>query len=289
MKKVLSVIKREYIQIVRTKGFIIATILGPVLIASFIVVPILVSVISVGQQERIGVVDLSQGLFETLDKKLDYKLKDGRRRYLFQKFQISPNYQKWRQELNQKVLNKELSAYIYIPADILEEGRAEYISQHVSDFDKLKDIHQALNSIIIEKRLRKEGLDPKKIAGYIKGVELKTIKVTKKGEEEERHLYYFLSAGYYPLHDSFFLWGNPLHDSFFLWGSHYEGGYRREKLKGGGDCPLFLETFPAHGRKNFRNWSRGLYSICYLGSFRLFSFPLQPVLNIFFPSLCFWF
>jgi len=185
MKKVLSVIKREYIQIIRTKGFIIATILGPVLIASFIVVPILVSVISVGQQERIGVVDLSQGLFETLDKKLDYKLKDGRRRYLFQKFQISPNYQKWRQELNQKVLNKELSAYIYIPADILEEGRAEYISQHVSDFDKLKDIHQALNSIIIEKRLRKEGLDPKKIAGYIKGVELKTIKVTKKGEEEE--------------------------------------------------------------------------------------------------------
>ena len=70
MKKVLSVIKREYIQIVRTKGFIIATILGPVLIASFIVVPILVSVISVGQQERIGVVDLSQGLFETLDKNL---------------------------------------------------------------------------------------------------------------------------------------------------------------------------------------------------------------------------
>ncbi|MFQ5721418.1 MAG: ABC transporter permease [Candidatus Aminicenantales bacterium] len=185
MKKVLSVIKREYLQIVRTKGFIIATILGPILIASFIFIPILVSVVSVGRQERIGIVDLSQTVFESLDKKLDYKLKDGRRRYLLEKFPASQDPKQWRPELNQRVLNKELSAYIYIPSNILEGGTAEYVSQHVSDFDKLKDIHQALNSIIIEKRLIKEGLDPEKIAGYIKGVKLKTIKVTKKGEEEE--------------------------------------------------------------------------------------------------------
>jgi len=185
MKKVLSVIKREYIQIVRTKGFIIATILGPVLIASFIVIPILVSVVSVGQQERIGIVDMSRSVFDAMDKKLDYKLKDGRRRYLLEKFQISQSPQAWRQQLNQKVLNKELSAYLYIPSNILEGGTAEYVSQHVSDFEKLEDIHQALNSVIIEKRLREEGLDPEKIAHYIEHVKLKTIKVTKKGEEEE--------------------------------------------------------------------------------------------------------
>ncbi len=185
MKKVLSVIKREYLQIVRTKGFIIATILGPILIASFIFIPILVSVVSVGQQERIGIVDMSQTVFEALDKKLDYKLKDGRRRYLLQKFQISQNPQYWRSELNQKVLEKELSAYVYIPFDILEVGEAEYVSQHVSDFDKLKDIHQALTNVVVEKRLLKEGLDPAKIARYIKGVKLKTIKITKRGEEEE--------------------------------------------------------------------------------------------------------
>jgi ABC-type Na+ efflux pump permease subunit len=39
MHKIISVIKREYIQIVRTKGFIIGTILGPVFMLALIVVP----------------------------------------------------------------------------------------------------------------------------------------------------------------------------------------------------------------------------------------------------------
>jgi len=185
MRKILSVIKREYIQIVKTKGFIIGTILGPVLMASFIVIPIVVSVISVGQQERVGVIDLSQEIFEALDKKLDHKLKDGSRRYLLEKYEISTDPEVLRKELSQMVLKKELSAYIFIPKNISEGGVAEYVSQHVSDFDKLKNINEALNSVVIEKRLRKEGLDPQKIAQYIQRVGLKTIKVTKKGEEED--------------------------------------------------------------------------------------------------------
>ncbi|MBA7494231.1 putative protein YhaP [subsurface metagenome] len=185
MRKILSVIKREYIQIVKTKGFIIGTILGPVLMASFIVIPIVVSVISVGQQERVGVIDLSQEIFEALDKKLDNKLKDGSRRYLLEKYEVSTDPEVLRKELSQMVLKKELSAYIFIPKNISEGGVAEYVSQHVSDFDKLKNINEALNSVVIEKRLRKEGLDPQKIAQYIQRVGLKTIKVTKKGEEED--------------------------------------------------------------------------------------------------------
>ena len=61
----------------------------------------------------------------------------------------------------------------------------EYVSQHVSDFDEIKNINEALNSVVIEKRLRKEGLDPQKIAQYIQRVGLKTIKITKRGEEED--------------------------------------------------------------------------------------------------------
>jgi len=70
MKKILSVIKREYLQIVRTKGFIIGTVLGPVLMAAFIVVPVVVQFVKVDQQEKIGGADLSGQVFEELDKKL---------------------------------------------------------------------------------------------------------------------------------------------------------------------------------------------------------------------------
>lgn len=202
MRKILAVIKREYIQMVRTKGFIIGTVLGPVFMIALIVVPIIVSSVSVEKQETIGVVDLTNEIFMELDKKLDhkdYRLKDGFRRYVLEKFEPSAGTEELRHELRERVLKKELSAYIYIPEDVLEIGaresavresepeqeKVEYVSDHTTDFEKLRAINRALNNVVIEKRLKREGLDPQKVAQYIKRVGLQPIKITKKGEEED--------------------------------------------------------------------------------------------------------
>ncbi len=185
MQKILSVIKREYIQIIRTKGFIIGTILGPVLMAAFIVVPVVVQFISVDQQEKIGIIDETGEIFMDLEQKLDQKLKDGSRRYLLINYQMKDDVEAIKEDLNQKVLRKELSAYIYIPADISGGGEAEFVSEHVSDFDKRGNFNRALSSIVIEKRLRGEGLDPLKISEYIRPVVLTTKKVTKRGVERD--------------------------------------------------------------------------------------------------------
>ncbi len=208
MRKILSVIKREYIQIVRTKGFIIGTVLGPVLMAAILVVPIVMGTVAVERQETIGVVDLSGEIFLELDKKLDrkdYRMDDGNRRYVLRKVELpyGSSVDELKKDLNAKVLNKELSAYILIPEDVLEVedtikaavergtaegsggGKIEYVSEHTTDFEKLGELNGALNSVIIEKRLRREGLDPQKISQFIQRVRLTPIKVTKKGEEED--------------------------------------------------------------------------------------------------------
>lgn len=185
MRKILSVIKREYIQIVRTKGFIIGTILGPVIMAALIIVPVVVQFVSVDQQERIGVVDMSREVFPELDKKLDQTLKNGSRRYLLEEYRPAAGVDALKEELNRKVLDKTLNAYIFIPENISQGGEAEYVSEHVSDFDKRGNINQALSSIIIEKRLRGEGLDPQKIGEYMRPVKLEIKKVTKRGVEKD--------------------------------------------------------------------------------------------------------
>jgi len=185
MRKILSVIKREYLQIVRTKGFIIGTLLGPVLMGLIIVIPILSSIVAVPEQETIGVIDSTREIYEELDQKLGYKMRDGRRRYLLKKYEPRVESDELRNNLRQSVLEKELNAFLYIPEDIATSGKAEYVSEHVSDFDEIRSIQEALNSVVIGKRLKREGLEPQKIAQYIKRVGLKTIKLTKKGEEEE--------------------------------------------------------------------------------------------------------
>jgi ABC-2 type transport system permease protein len=204
MRKILAVIKREYIQIVRTKGFIIGTILGPVLMGGLLIVPIMMGTVSVEKQETIGVIDLSQEIFMDLDKKLDqkdYRISGNIRHYILKKYETSlyKGVDELKKELNDEVLNKKLSAYILIPEDILEveeteaeikeaeskDRDIEYVSQLTTDFEELRTLNGVLNSVVIEKRLRKEGLDPQEISQFVKRVNLKPIKVTKRGEEED--------------------------------------------------------------------------------------------------------
>lgn len=185
MKKILAVIKREYLQIVRTKGFIIGTILGPVLMSLFIIVPVLMSVVSVAQQETIAVIDATGEIFPEMKARLNHKLKDGSLRYILEEYRIGADVDLLKEELNQKVLAKELSSYIYIPENIVTGGEAEYVSEHVSDFDKTRNFINVLNSIIIGKRLTEEGLDPQEIGKLLSRISMTTKKVTKRGVEED--------------------------------------------------------------------------------------------------------
>ncbi len=41
--KLWAIVRREYLERVRTKGFLIATILGPLLMSAFMVVPVYVA------------------------------------------------------------------------------------------------------------------------------------------------------------------------------------------------------------------------------------------------------
>jgi len=185
MNKIFAVIKREYLQMVRTKGFILGTILGPVIIGLFIFVPVLVSVMSVGDQERIGVIDASQEVFQELENRMDFKLKDGRQRYVLESYKLTAGMDQLKESLNQKVLQGDISGYIYIPEDVIKGGTVEYTAEHVSDFEEISSISKVLNNVIVEKRLKQAGLNPEEISGYMEKVEFKTQKVTKKGVEED--------------------------------------------------------------------------------------------------------
>src|SRR5437660_11399653 len=64
MKKFFAVVKREYVQRVRTKFFVVATILGPLLMLLFTVVPAFMAGIKAGGPTRIAVADETGRLYE---------------------------------------------------------------------------------------------------------------------------------------------------------------------------------------------------------------------------------
>jgi ABC-2 type transport system permease protein len=184
MRKILAIVKREYLQIVRTKGFIIGTVLGPVLMVAIVAVPVLVSLMSVDKPETLGVIDFSGRIYQELDSQLDVKLRSGEKQFDLELYK-GPDPEILRRELNQKVLDKELDAYIFIPTDIFEGGMAEFNSEHVSDFVKIRNISETISRIVVANRLNSAGLNPEEIAKFTEKVAFKTNKISERGVEED--------------------------------------------------------------------------------------------------------
>src|SRR6185436_4061369 len=72
MNKLLAIIKREYLAKVRTKFFVIMTILGPLMLFVFTLVPGLLMAMKTGDDTRIAVLDQTEGaqLYEPIRRSL---------------------------------------------------------------------------------------------------------------------------------------------------------------------------------------------------------------------------
>ncbi len=81
MKKFLAVVKREYVQRVRTRMFVALTILGPVLLILFAVVPGLLFSLKAGGATRLAIVDETGDarLYERFRTTLLDEVEDGSR------------------------------------------------------------------------------------------------------------------------------------------------------------------------------------------------------------------
>ncbi|HEX7957641.1 MAG TPA: hypothetical protein VF508_11895, partial [Pyrinomonadaceae bacterium] len=64
MRKFRAVVRREYVQRVRSRMFLVVTLLAPLMFALFTVVPVLISGIRAGGPTRIAVLDETGRLFE---------------------------------------------------------------------------------------------------------------------------------------------------------------------------------------------------------------------------------
>src|SRR5688500_2022738 len=65
MRKLLAVVKREYLQRLRSKMFIVITVLGPVVMSLFAIAPALILSIRAGGPVRIAVVDETGKLYQS--------------------------------------------------------------------------------------------------------------------------------------------------------------------------------------------------------------------------------
>src|SRR5918997_820893 len=95
MRKFLAVVKREYLQRVRAKMFIVSTILLPLVMALFGIVPAVILNIDAGSAMRVAVIDQTGKMYEHLNQAIatDESRQEGtreRRVRSFGNFKLEP-------------------------------------------------------------------------------------------------------------------------------------------------------------------------------------------------------
>ena len=186
VNKFWVILKREYFSRVKTKAFLIGTLLTPIFLIAISLGPGFLIQLKSGKVRHFAVIDLSNVVYDQLVKLANSDSKASKKLFVFQKIQTTKNNIEAEKERLGKLVDKnKLDGYIIIPADILSSNRAEYYAKNVSDFTTNLSFQNMISQIVTNYRLKKSNFDPALIKQLTKRVNLKVFKVEKGGREKE--------------------------------------------------------------------------------------------------------
>ncbi len=190
--RVLPIIRREFLERVRSKAFLIGTFLGPLLMAAFTLMPSLMLAKQRGKPLRVAVLDEDGALRAPVEAALASRRVDGKPR-----FEVRPGGEGaagvQRERLKREVLEGAIDGYLFLPKDALERSVAEYHGRNVSNVMDIGLMDRAIDDALIGVRLEAAGVGGDRVKAVMKRVELKTLQLSDKGEREDRGASFFLS------------------------------------------------------------------------------------------------
>ena len=171
MPKMFAVVRREFVERVRTKWFWIGTILGPLFFGGMILVRLLTGSHS-GVERSVAVVDetgngagarLIEGLRASLDR-----------------FHIArvPASATVIDSLTGAVIAKQLDGFLVVADSTFDDGIVDYRGSNVSSLADMEELQSTLGRQIFAVRLERHGIDPSVVRNAEITVTLATRKIT---------------------------------------------------------------------------------------------------------------
>ena len=203
MKKFFAVVKREYIQRVRSRFFVVTTILGPIMMTAFAIVPGLMFQIKSGGPTHLAIVDQTGRMYTRVAKELmsenragdssSEKLEEpsgfnrdpagrtsGNRRTIQISLAVEEvrlngrSLDEVRKDLGARVASKSLDGFIVLPPNLLDGERPEFTARNTADLFTKTKVENSINRAIRSQRMFENGINEKQIESMSVPVTLDT-------------------------------------------------------------------------------------------------------------------
>ena len=189
--KVITVIKREYITRVKTKGFIASVLLMPVMMFIVMVLPsLMVSLQHKSDEIKTFVVfDETGEIFSKMQDALDensFFHHDGKRVYqLIEKSSDFSGNVDTKKQLNQQLETKEIHGYIEIPRDVFDNLQVNYYAKNITNFEEQRAFRRIISQIVTNKRLEDKGYAADEVRDLMRRIRFAEYAVTAKTDTVE--------------------------------------------------------------------------------------------------------
>jgi ABC-2 type transport system permease protein len=193
VRKIWLVFKREYLTRVKSKGFVMGTLLIPFLgIVSVALVAFFASH-SPKTKLRIAIVDNAGGLAGSIAQSLESTASAEPEFKVTQSIEQPASGDAVEQDLRTQINSRALDAYLVIPADLSEP--VELHTRNPGNFSVIGPITAAVNEALIEARLSARGIHVKDLSDVTRDQGLRVIKVSSGGESVEKGQTFGIAIG----------------------------------------------------------------------------------------------
>src|ERR1051326_6601452 len=188
-KKYLHVARWEYVEKIKSKAFLISLFLMPMIMVAVGVIPTLLASRADSESKVVGIIDRSHEVLVPLSASLDerYKLPNGQPNYILRPLDDDSlaDLASLKKRADGLVIADSIEGYVIIGRSIMSDSTVEYRSQNVGSFRMTERIGTSIRDLVVEKKLHAQGIDPVLVKQLTKPIEMKTIKLSKSGKEEE--------------------------------------------------------------------------------------------------------
>jgi ABC-2 type transport system permease protein len=218
MMRLAIVARREYVERVRSRAFLVSTIVGPLLLVGFMLGPSLLMARQRGKPLRVTVVDATGAVRPAVEQALARRQVSGTGRFVL----VPPSgasLEEARTVARQQVMNGGLDGYLFLDADVLRSGKADYYGRNVSNIADLQSLRDSADEALMERRLAAEGLDASRVKALTMKLDLRRIRLSATGEREDRGQSFLLAMMLLTM----------LYTTVAMWGAAIMNGVIEEK------------------------------------------------------------
>lgn len=184
MNRLWPLVRREYIERVRTKSFVVGTVLGPLLMGGMTLIPgMLMS--RGGKPLRVAVVDASGQLAAPVEAALAQKELNGQKRFILEP-PGTGTVEEREKRLKDGVLGGQLDGFLVLPPEALQTSQMSYYGRNVSNVVDLGMMDNAVEQTLIALRLNAAGIPPDKVKDATRRLQVKRVRLSNTGEREDR-------------------------------------------------------------------------------------------------------